>query len=187
MNGEGFMTFKYFAYGSNMLTERLCGRCPSATPIRIGTLKGYALEFSKPSRDGSGKGTIVKSSADGAQVLGVLFEIAKKELDGLDRAEGYGQGYDRRSDFAIELADDTSVAATSYFAAEFDRDLKPYDWYRALVIGGAKQHALPKEWVAILEEVAFHGDGDLNRKGRLDALKVLRAAGYEKLLEPLPA
>jgi hypothetical protein len=42
-------------------------------------------------------------------------------------------------------------------------------------------------WVAILEEMAFHVDGDLNRKGRLDAPKVLRAAGYEKLLEPLPA
>jgi gamma-glutamylcyclotransferase len=85
------------------------------------------------------------------------------------------------------LTDGTSVAATSYSATEFNRDLKPYDWYRALVIGGARQHALPKNWVAMLEEVAFHVDGDLNRKGRLDALKVLRASGYETLLEPLVA
>jgi gamma-glutamylcyclotransferase len=182
------MTFTYFAYGSNMLTERLRERCPSAKPLRIGTLKGYNLEFSKPSADRSGKGTIVKSSTIDAQVLGVLFEIASAERGRLDEAEGYRQGYDRRPDFAVDhLNDGTSAQATSYFATAFDRSLKSYDWYRALVIGGAKQHGLPKEWIADLERIAFSVDGELNRPNRLIALKVLKTAGFDKLLEEAAA
>ena len=52
------MTFLYFSYGSNMLTERLRARCPSANCIGIATATGYALEFSKSSVDGSGKATL---------------------------------------------------------------------------------------------------------------------------------
>ena len=54
------MTFLYFGYGSNMLTERLRARerCPSAKCIGIAEVTGYALEFSKPGEDGSGKATL---------------------------------------------------------------------------------------------------------------------------------
>ena len=56
------MTFKYFAYGSNMLKERLCARdrCPSAMPVDVGSIRGYTLQFWKISKDGSGKATIVR-------------------------------------------------------------------------------------------------------------------------------
>jgi hypothetical protein len=93
--GKLSMTFKYFAYGSNMLLERLRRRCGSAQAIGVGTLNGYTLEFSKPSMDESGKATIVKSDVAGARVVGVLYDIATEELRELDNAEGYGKGYDR--------------------------------------------------------------------------------------------
>lgn len=45
----------YFAYGSNMLTERLIARTPSARPVGTSLLPGHRLTFHKRGRDGSGK------------------------------------------------------------------------------------------------------------------------------------
>jgi cation transport regulator ChaC len=73
------VTFTYFAYGSNMLTERLCARCQSAKVLGRATARGYSLEFCKQSVDGSGKATLVQSAKEGAIVHGVLFDIAMTE------------------------------------------------------------------------------------------------------------
>src|SRR5258708_12496941 len=49
-------TVRYFAYGSNMLTDRLRERVPSATAIGVGRLAGHQLRWDKRTgRDGSGK------------------------------------------------------------------------------------------------------------------------------------
>jgi hypothetical protein len=51
--GAHSMLFKCFAYGSNMLTERLLA---AAVPIGVGSIRGYTLQFWKASKGGSGKG-----------------------------------------------------------------------------------------------------------------------------------
>ena len=43
-------TFLYFAYGSNLLTERIHFQNPSATFIDAAKLDGYKLEFRLPSK-----------------------------------------------------------------------------------------------------------------------------------------
>ena len=53
------MTIPYFAFGSNMLLERIKKRVPSARVLGNATLGGYALRFNKLSKDGSGKANIV--------------------------------------------------------------------------------------------------------------------------------
>ena len=58
------MTMLYFAYGSNMLTERLKARVSSATPIGKANLSDHGLRFHKKSKDGSGKCDIIKSPDD---------------------------------------------------------------------------------------------------------------------------
>ena len=97
------MTFCYFAYGSNMLTEWLQARsrCPSARPIGCAIADGWGIEFSKPSKDSSGKATLSKKN--GCQTAGVLFEIQEDERDRLDRVEGYPYGYDRCDVFSVRL------------------------------------------------------------------------------------
>ncbi len=71
------MTFHYFAYGSNMLPSRLLDRCPSAKPIGVALAANVGLEFSKMSKDGSGKATL--APLVGSTVPGVIFTIDTAE------------------------------------------------------------------------------------------------------------
>ena len=91
--------FTYFAYGSNMLTERLRQRCRGAKAVDVAVASGYILEFSKESIDNSGKATLVISTEPKRQVFGVLFEIGLDDRLELDEAEGKGSGYDRNDEF----------------------------------------------------------------------------------------
>ena len=54
------MTLCYFANGSNMLTMRLRKRCPGAIPTKRAYAADWAVEFSKPSKDYSGKVTLIR-------------------------------------------------------------------------------------------------------------------------------
>lgn len=169
--------FTYFAYGSNMLTERLRARCPSAQPLGVALAPGYRLHFSKRSRDGSGKATLIKVSDEGQhEVHGVLFEIANEELAGLDEFEGVGAGYDRSDEFVIiDAADGQELTAVTYLASAdaCDPRLVPYDWYHSLVIAGAEQHRLPGAYVDQLRLARSQPDPRPDRDTRLAALRLL--------------
>lgn len=167
-----------------MLAERLRGRCKSAVPIGTARLPDYALEFSKRSIDKSGKATLVR--AVGEAVHGVIFTLSIDECDLLDQAEGVGSGYDRLDRVEVTLMpSDEPVPASSYIAAEgaTDSSLVPYDWYHALVMAGAIQHRLPASYIQRLARVEFSPDTNLTRKSRLEALRVLDAAGYAHRLD----
>ena len=159
--------FVSFAYGSNMPVARLRERCPSARAIGIAELPGHELRWHKRSRDGSGKCDIVASAAD-VSVLGVLYEIASGEKRDLDRAEGLGAGYE---EIEIEvLCGGDPVTAKAYRATDTDPALRPYIWYRALVIAGAKEHGLPAPYIAGLESVPADQDPDRARHDERMAL-----------------
>ena len=162
----GTDTFQNFAYGSNMLNARLQApeRCPSARPLGVAELSGYELCWHKKSRDGSGKCDIVKSDRPGASVFGVLFEIACSEKANLDRAEGLGAGYDETQMQVLLGADRRTVNA--YIATDTDKALKPYTWYRALVVAGAKEHGLPVGYVAGMEAAPAVVDPDQARHSK---------------------
>ena len=180
----GPVTFCYFAYGSNMLTERLRARCPSATATGRAFADGAVIEFSKRSKDNSGKATLRKKA--GGRTPGVLFEIPKAELDDLDTHEGVGKGYQRCDAFRVRLIDgDGFATAVTYLATGRDSSLLPYDWYLALVIAGARQHGLGEAHLTSLRCMAYLPDPNDSRKTRIEAIGVLTAAGfpeYRKLL-----
>ncbi len=160
--------FINFAYGSNMLTGRLRARCPSAQPIGIAELPGFDLRWHKKSKDGSGKCDIVKSGEPGASVSGVLFQIDRNEKRALDRAEGLGKGY-AETEIEVHHGPDL-VTAKAYIATDADPTLKPYTWYRALVVAGAKEHALPADYISRLEAVPTIQDPDKERHDKNMAL-----------------
>ncbi|MCY3841014.1 MAG: gamma-glutamylcyclotransferase [Gammaproteobacteria bacterium] len=140
-------TYLYFAYGSNMSSERLRGRTPSAISLGRARLPGYALRWHKLGRDGSGKCDIDPSDAPGVVVWGVLYEINRTEKGGLDAVEGLGVGYDEH---AVRVETDTVVCEAVTYKAKpdkIDAALRPLDWYKAHVIRGATEHGLPAEYV----------------------------------------
>ena len=175
--------FRYFAYGSNMLTERLKPRCRSAVAIGVAEVAGRAIEFSKRGEDRSGKATLTESNRS---AFGVVYEIDNAELCELDTHEGKkGRGYYRDDHFAVTLADGSTIHAKTYLASMPEDHLKPYDWYLALVIAGAREHNLDPEYVAGLCEVAYDVDHNASRPKRKDAIEALARAGfpdYRKLL-----
>ena len=127
---------RYFAYGSNMLTDRLRERVPSATAIGIGRLGGHELRWDKRSgHDGSGKCDAEATGRQEDVVWGVVFELDPDEKSALDRAEGLGAGY---MDKTVQVSTDAGpVTAVMYYAIDKDASLRPYHWYKALVIAGA--------------------------------------------------
>ena len=158
-------TFVTFAYGSNMLTDRIRERCPSATALGVAELHSYELRWHKcSSKDGSGKCDVVKANAPSAVVYGVLYEIHISEKPALDAAEGLGRGYDAKD---AEVAFEGATRMVSvYYATDIDPTLKPYTWYKAFVVAGAKEHELPATYVERLVATDAMEDPDRERHDR---------------------
>lgn len=156
----------YFAYGSNMLTERLRRRTPSCRPIGIAQLSGYSLRFHKKSIDGSAKCNAFHTRNPSNIVKGVLYEICRSEQTALDEAEFLGLGYDRREVIVDSPHFRNRVRAETYVAMEhtIDESLVPYDWYKALVASGAMEHGIAEEYVASIADHPMIVDPDRSRR-----------------------
>ena len=137
----------YFAYGTNMSTKRLKERVRSARHRGCAKLPNKRLVCNKKSKDGSSKANLTDSS--GATVWGVLYEIDSAELDKLDGVES---GYIRIS-LDVTTDQDSWVKAYIYVSSELTGDARPYDWYKELMIRGAREHQLPASYMKYLEQI----------------------------------
>ena len=140
-------TYRYFAYGSNMSSERLRGRTPSAVSLGRARLPRYALRWHKLGRDGSGKCDIEPTGVPRECVWGVLYEIDFAEKRALDSVEGLGVGYNEHT---VSLETDAGVKEALTYMARPDRIdpmLRPLPWYKTHVLRGAREHGLPDEYV----------------------------------------
>ena len=138
----------YFAYGSNMSTARLRERMPSCKPLGVATLHGHALRFHKRSVDKSGKCNAFATGVDDS-VIGVLFSFDPAERAALDKAEGVGNGYEHATVTVINDKGRRRKVLTYLAAPDYiDDSLKPYGWYKDLVLAGATEHGLSPEYVA---------------------------------------
>ena len=178
--------FLYFAYGSNLLAERLAARCPGATPVGVASVSGWRLAFQAKSFDGSGKATLIAAD-ETSLVHGRLFEIPVGERDALDRAEGADRDppvYLRRDDFVVTGPEGNEIRDVAvYLAREETPELEPWDWYRALIVAGGMQAGLPAADVAALAVTPALPDPLTHRKGRREALAVLEKAGFPELIK----
>lgn len=155
----------YFSYGSNMSLRRLRARTPSAKRINKGILEEHRLVFHKSGRDNSAKCNARHTGDPEHFVFGVLYEIHPEEKPALDKVEGFGFGYEIK-DVLIRLDDGSLVEAFTYFATRIDESLKPFDWYKQHVIIGAKENALPEDYIAAIQSIEFIEDNDTERRAR---------------------
>ena len=142
------------AYGSNLHPFRMVQRVRSAKPIGVVPMPGKRLAFHKRSRDGSGKCLFFEPGGAHEIMYGVVYEFDAAEKGELDALEGLGNGYNEQL-VAVPLNGKTYQAYV-YVAASthIDASLVPYDWYKEMVLLGARYHGLPAEYVAKIEAVA---------------------------------
>lgn len=155
----------YFAYGSNMSTARLRKRMPSCEPLGLATLPEHTLRFHKRSVDKSGKCDAFATD-DGDTVIGVLYRFDPTDRPTLDQAEGFGNGYDHAIVTVIDEQGHRKKALTYIASPGFiDDTLKPYTWYKDLVLLGGKEHHLPASYLAErIESVVSITDPDKTRE-----------------------
>ena len=75
----------YFAYGSNMSTEWLHARIPSAKAVGPAYIADKAVSFNMLDTDGSGKANLLERV--GHVTWGVLYELTAADLEQLDTFE----------------------------------------------------------------------------------------------------
>ncbi len=163
-------TFRYFAYGSNMLSRRLKAdkRTPSAKVIDVGYLIGHRLTFYKLSQDGSGKCDAELTNRKSDRVYGVIFQIDCNEKSALDGAEGLGYGYDSKN-LNVILSSEI-VIAKAYIATTKEKSLLPYHWYKALVVSGAIEHSLPNYYIEWIRSFNSKEDHNMERRAENEEL-----------------
>ena len=153
----------YFAYGSNLHPARMSDRTPSAELIATGLILGRQLVFHKVGRDGSAKCNAPESDDLQASVFGAVYRLDAQDVPKLDKFEALGAGYEREL-----LSVSTQVGHLEAFAyiaqPQFiDPVLKPFHWYKHLVIAGAKLHQFPDRYIAAISAVGSTSDPQSGR------------------------
>lgn len=147
----------YAAYGSNLHPLRLSRRLATARLLGTSFLDDWSLRFHKRSVDGSGKCSIQNGSSG---VHFAIYDISEADKQLLDTIEGVGSGY-------AEICIDVPGYGTcfSYTASDthIDSSLLPYDWYKKLVLAGARAHGFPAAYIEKILSIAARRDPDLVR------------------------
>ncbi len=144
-------TLWYFGYGSNMSRSIFCerrGMRPLAT--RWGWLEGYRLCFNLPIGPGE-RGVANLEPEAGARTCGVLYLLTPEDFDRLDRSEGVHRGIYRRIPVQVLAEGEEPVPALTYRSSWGQEGRKPSARYLGLLVGGARQHGLPREYETFLE------------------------------------
>lgn len=155
------MTVRYLAYGSNMLPRRIEDRLGRCRPLGVASARGYSLKFHKRGRDGSGKCDAFLTEAPENALYGVVYELTVVQRAALDEFEG--AGYEQRN-----LVVDTASGALDVYtyvarADHVEGGLRPFPWYKSIVVAGALVHGLPGAYVTLLRAVETTPDPDAER------------------------
>lgn len=153
----------YFAYGSNMDTERLSARVGMVSAGVRATLSGYALRFNKRAEDDlQGRANLVPQQ--GEEIEGVLFALSDEQCARLDVFEG--EGYARHT-VPVTTAEGVEEAMVYLAVPEFMVDDRaPSAEYAEYIVRGARQHGLSEAYIAKVAAAisALHAHED-TRKG----------------------
>lgn len=148
-----FAPNNYIAYGSNLNVEQMAYRCPSSAPIGSGEILNYALIF-RGSQSGN---YLTIEPKPGASVPVVIWKIAKRDEENLDRYEGFPRFYEKQT-FRIRMRDFRdgrvkTVEAMAYIMAPGHRAGLPSSQYMHVCMDGYKTFGLD---VHALEEALQH-------------------------------
>ncbi len=162
----------YLAYGSNLHPIRLGLRAPSARFVGVTRLVGCRLMFRKRGMDRSAKCNLDFSGNASHTAYGAVYDLHANEICLLDRAEGLGNGYDKER-MQVWLGS-SAVDAFVYLASasHLTADLDPYDWYKRLVLAGARKHRFPERYIEQIALAPSKPDADETRRLEMESLLI---------------
>ncbi len=145
--------------------ELRLGRCEA---IGTASLRGYALRFHKRGGDGSGKCDAFHTGNPANTLYGVVYSLSQAQRDMLDEFEG--PGYASR-DVSVRMQSGM-LTAYAYVAraGHVDTDLRPFAWYKSIVVAGAQAHGLPAHYLETLAAVYASPDPDVDRNSECLAI-----------------
>jgi gamma-glutamylcyclotransferase (GGCT)/AIG2-like uncharacterized protein YtfP len=134
----------YFAYGSNMNHKQMKERCKSAKFLCRVYLENYDFVYDgySWSRKGAVANIVPKEKSI---VWGGLWEIDEEDIKKLDCYEGYPNVYTRKE--VIVKDDNNKEYRAIVYLREPQKLNNPTDKYREIVIEGANDCGLPKEYI----------------------------------------
>ncbi|XP_062343016.1 gamma-glutamylcyclotransferase a [Osmerus eperlanus] len=146
--------FMYFAFGSNLLKERLQLANPSAIFQYTGRLKDHVLNFGLwgehvDNRWHGGVATI--EASPGLEVWGVVWKMENQHLGSLDKQEGVDMGMYYPLQVTVET-DGGPVFCRTYQMNHFHA-CPPSPQYKQVVCLGAQQNNLPSDYQKRLQAV----------------------------------
>ncbi|XP_046899428.1 gamma-glutamylcyclotransferase-like isoform X2 [Hypomesus transpacificus] len=165
-------TFLYFAYGSNLLKERLQLKNPSAVVHCVAKLKDYKLVFGNWKGLASDRwhgGVATIEFSPGNEVWGVVWRMNMSDLESLDSQESVKLGAYSPSEVLVktqgqDLHSRTYIMNSCIYAA-------PSPQYLKVIMMGAEQNGLPKDYQEKLKSI------DTNRyEGQLSVMTDLGIA-----------
>ena len=166
---------RYAAYGSNLHPLRLQERVPSARLLTCVDVPDWQLLFNKRGQDGSGKCSVVRALQS---VYFAIYEMDEAEKPSLDRAEGLNFGYEQTVLDIPALGECFAYVASQTHVEEH---LKPFSWYKELVLVGVEYHRLPAAYMRIVQAVDSIRDPDNHRHDHHMSLATRARAAHPAL------
>jgi gamma-glutamylcyclotransferase len=124
----------YFAYASNLSRRQMAERCPGSKPLFKATLPNHDLIFTGWSRQWRGGKASIKPVRD-KKVIGGVYQITERDLQSLDRHEGYPREYNRLNKIVF-TEDGEPVEVVTYVGTDQARETKPSAEYLAVLKQG---------------------------------------------------
>ncbi|CAH8869429.1 unnamed protein product [Trichobilharzia szidati] len=148
--------FYYFAFGSNLLKERIQLSNKSAEYVGVGVVNDYILSFGGYSNNWFGATATIKPSPSSC-VYGTVWKMCMSDMRTLDLQESAPVLY-TPVEISVKLASDTSSAIncrTYMLNASEPGDPSPY--YLDIIVRGAVQSRLPQTYIDWLKSIKHNG------------------------------
>ena len=139
--------------------------------VGVFLLKGHDLRFHKIGGDRSAKCNAFFTGPDADVVEGVIYDLDPNEIETLNKIEGLGHGYKKKS---VHLVDFNGVEAEAftYVATNINESLLPFSWYKNHVLIGSRSAGLSTAYVKKIERVRTTRDSDRGREKREFAVHI---------------
>ena len=141
----------YFAYGSNLDTDRKQDRTGLIRESHIAKLSGHRLAFNKRSDRYRACANLLVNPTE--EVHGVIYRCTPEALAEMDQHEGVASGHYRRESVQVEKLDGQRVQAITYVANSqyIIPEGCPSDEYLEHILRGARAHRLSPSVIRAIE------------------------------------